>query len=80
MIAGLTFTFHGGTKAFIDQLAIVINDLDDEDIHLLDQITQWSWTNNHVIPAGEIELPATEIERRLTKFERLHLLDYGKTV
>ncbi|WP_341778381.1 hypothetical protein [Levilactobacillus sp. HBUAS70063] len=80
MIKGLAFTFHGGTKAFIHQLTMVINDLDDEDIHLLDQITQWSWTNDSVIPAGEIQLSAEEIEQRLTKFQQLHLLDYGKPV
>ncbi|UIF29943.1 hypothetical protein KB236_04220 [Levilactobacillus brevis] len=80
MIRGLAFSFHGGTKGFINQLAVVIDQLDDEDIHLLDQITQLSWTNDHVIPAGEIQLSAAEIEQRLTKFEHLQLLDYGKPV
>lgn len=80
MTKGLAFTFHGGATAFINRLAVVIDDLDDEDIRLLDQITQWSWTNDYVIPVGGIPLPATEIAQRLAKFDRLKLLDFGKRV
>ncbi|WP_407886204.1 hypothetical protein [Levilactobacillus sp. N40-8-2] len=80
MTKGLAFQFHGGTTAFIDRLTVVINDLDDEDIQLLDQITQWSWTNDCVIPNCGIQLSAEEVEQRLKKFSKLELLDYGSRV
>jgi len=80
MTKGLAFQFHGGATAFIDRLAVVIDDLDDEDIQLLDQITQWSWTNDCVIPNGGIQLSAEEVEHRLGKFSQLELLDYGSRV
>lgn len=80
MAKGLAFTFHGGATAFIDRLAVVIDDLDDADIRLLDQITQWSWTNDCVIPTGGIQLSVAEVEQRLTKYNRLGLLDFGQRV
>ncbi|KRK39193.1 hypothetical protein [Levilactobacillus parabrevis] len=80
MTKGLAFRFHGGATAFIDRLAVVIDDLDDGDIQLLDQITQWSWTNDCVIPNGGIQLSAEEVEHRLEKFSQLELLDYGSRV
>jgi len=80
MTKGLAFTLHGGATAFFDRLAVVIDDLDDEDIRLLDQITQWSWTNDCVIPMVGISLSAAEIAQRLNKFDRLKLLDFGNHV
>lgn len=80
MTKGLAFSFHGGNAAFIDRLAIVIDELDDEDLKLLECICNWSWTNHHVIPVGGVPLSAEETAQRLTKFHQLALLDYGERV
>jgi len=80
MTKGLAFAFHGGPTAFIDRLAIVIDDLDDEDLKILEQICEWSWTNHSVIPVEGLRLSPTEVEWRLTKLERLELLDLGERV
>ncbi|WP_125579878.1 hypothetical protein [Levilactobacillus cerevisiae] len=80
MTKGLAFTFHGGSAAFLDRLPLVIDDLDEVDLKVLEQICNWSWTNDCVIPVGGLPVSADEVESRLNKLERLRLLDYGQRV
>lgn len=80
MTKGLAFQFHNGPIGFLDHLAKVIDDLDDTDIELLERICNWSWTNDCVIPAGELAMSPQEVALRLNKLEDLELIDLGVRV
>ncbi|MCH4123250.1 MAG: hypothetical protein LKH74_01640 [Levilactobacillus sp.] len=80
MTKGLAFQFHNGPIGFLDHLSQVIDDLDDTDIELLEHICNWSWTNDCVIPAGELAMSPQEVALRLNKLEDLELIDLGVRV